>query len=86
MVVVTPIPGTPADRAGILSVDIITKIDGKSTKGMSSDKAINFLRGEVGKSVKLTVVRSGVANPIVFNIVRERIESETMSCEMLIMV
>ncbi|GHT49264.1 hypothetical protein AGMMS49936_11870 [Endomicrobiia bacterium] len=50
---------------------------------MSSDKAINFLRGEVGKSVKLTVVRSGVANPIVFNIVREKIESETMSCEML---
>ncbi|GHT47263.1 hypothetical protein AGMMS49936_07650 [Endomicrobiia bacterium] len=50
---------------------------------MSSDKAINFLRGEVGKSVKLTVVRSGVANPIVFNIVREKIESGTMSCEML---
>ena len=48
LTVMTPIPGTPAERAGIQSGDQILKISGKSTEGISIDAAVGKLRGEPG--------------------------------------
>lgn len=53
------VPGTPADRAGILSGDNFVTVDGKSTKGLKQEDAVKLLRGEAGTTVHLEVVRNG---------------------------
>ncbi len=58
LTVMTPIPGTPAYRAGILPGDRITAIDGKTTKDITFDDAFKALRGDPGTKVTLTVSRS----------------------------
>lgn len=83
LVVVTSIPGSPAHKAGILPGDTIIKIDEKSTKGMSGNKAISLMRGEVCKKVKLTIIRSGVVDPVTFNLARKKIQSKTIIGKML---
>ncbi len=59
LTVIAPLEDTPAFKAGILAKDIITKIDGKSTKGMDTSEAVTLIRGEPGSKVKLTISRSG---------------------------
>lgn len=56
VVVIAPLKDSPAMKAGILAGDIITAVDGKSIIGMSSDEAVNLIRGEVGTIVTLTVL------------------------------
>lgn len=72
LVVIAPIEGTPAAKAGVLAKDIITKIDGKVTDGMSVNDAVNLIRGPVGSDVTLTIKRSNQEK--VFQLKRERIE------------
>jgi carboxyl-terminal processing protease len=55
--VVSPIDDTPASKAGILSNDIITKIDGEQVQGQSLNQAVDKMRGPVNTSVKLTIQR-----------------------------
>ncbi|MDB5593850.1 MAG: carboxyl-terminal protease [Hyphomicrobiales bacterium] len=55
--VVTPIDETPAARAGVLSGDIISAIDGESVQGMTLNQAVDKMRGQVNSSVKLTILR-----------------------------
>lgn len=57
--VIAPLKGTPAALAGILSGDLIIAIDGKSTQGMSTDDAVNVIRGPIGSKVTFTLVRKG---------------------------
>jgi len=57
LVVVSPIEDTPAFKAGILSKDIIIKIDGTSTEGMDVNQAVSLIRGKPGTSITLTVKR-----------------------------
>ncbi len=61
--VVSPIPDTPASRAGLLANDYIVKLDGAPVMGMSMDEAISQMRGIVGTNITVTVVREGVADP-----------------------
>ena len=72
LVVIAPIEGTPAAKAGVLAKDIITKIDGKSTEGMDVNDAVNLIRGPVGSEVTLTVMRSNQEKE--FRLKRDRIE------------
>jgi carboxyl-terminal processing protease len=72
IVVVAPIEDTPAYKAGILSKDIITKIDGQSTDGMEVDDAVKLIRGKPGSKVVLTIDRDGEA--IDYPLIRARIE------------
>jgi carboxyl-terminal processing protease len=55
--VISPIEGTPADRAGIKPGDIIRGIDGRSIEGMSLRDAVNAMRGEPGSRIKLSIER-----------------------------
>lgn len=57
LTVITPMEGTPAARAGILSGDQILRINGKSTERMELQDAITVLRGAPGQKVNLTVIR-----------------------------
>ncbi|MCP9927596.1 S41 family peptidase [Cyanobium sp. CH-040] len=57
LVVVAPIKGSPASRAGVQPKDVITAIDGKSTKGMSTEDAVRLIRGKVGTTVNLSLRR-----------------------------
>ncbi|HAZ48196.1 MAG TPA: peptidase S41 [Cyanobacteria bacterium UBA11369] len=72
LVVIAPIEGTPAAKAGVLAKDVITKIDGKSTEGMNVNDAVGLIRGQAGTEVTLTVKRGGAEK--VFKLKRERIE------------
>lgn len=72
LTVISPIEDTPAFAAGLLAKDVITKIDGKSTKGMDVNQAVSLIRGQPGTSVRLTVLRNG--QPKEFQIKRARIE------------
>ncbi len=55
VVIVTPLPGTPAERAGIQAGDIILEVDGESAEGWSVEKAVLRIRGRTGTTVELLV-------------------------------
>ncbi|MGH7184676.1 MAG: S41 family peptidase, partial [Pseudomonadota bacterium] len=55
--VVSPSDDTPAARAGILSGDLITALDGEQVDGLTLNQAVEKMRGEVGSSIRLTVIR-----------------------------
>ncbi|NJN29261.1 MAG: PDZ domain-containing protein [Synechococcales cyanobacterium RM1_1_8] len=57
LIVVAPIEDTPAFEAGVKSRDVIIKVDGQSTEGMTTDDAVKLIRGPVNSSVMLTVRR-----------------------------
>ena len=77
LVVVSPIEGTPASRAGVLSKDVIVTIDGRSTKGMSTEDAVKLIRGPEGSEVVLGLRRGGEI--IDFPLTRDRIEINAVS-------
>ena len=72
LVVVSPIDGSPASRAGVQPKDVIVAIDGKSTKGMSTEDAVKLIRGQAGTTVTLTLKRK--AQTLELPLTRERIE------------
>ncbi|QNJ28953.1 S41 family peptidase [Synechococcus sp. A15-24] len=59
LIVVAPIEGTPASRAGVQSKDVIVSIDGTSTKGMTTEDAVKLIRGPEGTEVILGLRRKG---------------------------
>jgi len=71
LTVVAPLKGTPAEAAGIKAGDQIVTIDGKSTDGLSVDKAVSQIRGPIGTTVQLTIIRGG--KPLDFKIIRDTI-------------
>jgi carboxyl-terminal processing protease len=73
LVVISPIEGSPAFRLGIQAGDIISSIDGESTKPMTSFEAMQKLRGVKGTKVRVTIVREGLDKVIDLTITREEI-------------
>lgn len=71
--VIAPLKDSPAERAGILSGDVVVMVDATSTQGMSVDDAVKLIRGKKGTTVKLTLVREGAGEPVVVSIVRDTI-------------
>lgn len=69
--VMSPIDGTPAERAGIRGGDQITEIEGQTTEGWAVDKAVGFLRGEPGSKVRFKVSRPGQSDAIEYVLTRE---------------
>ena len=72
LVVISPIEGSPASRAGVQPKDVIAAIDGKSTKGMSTEDAVKLIRGQAGTTVTLTLKRKGQILEV--PLTRQRIE------------
>jgi carboxyl-terminal processing protease len=74
LMVIAPMEDTPAKRAGIISGDVIIKIDDESTQDMTLEEAAKLIRGVKGTVVKLTIKRFGEDNPIEFNLTRDNIQ------------
>ncbi len=71
--VISPIPGTPADRLGIRAGDRIIKINGVSAFGFTNDQVFAKLRGSAGTTVDVTIARPGLNEPLDFTITRSKI-------------
>ncbi len=78
LLVVAPIEGSPAERAGLKAGDNIALVDGRSTDPLTTMDAVAIIRGPAGTVVRLTVIRQGEANPIVLDITRARIDATTV--------
>jgi len=71
LTIVTPLKGTPAERAGLKSGDRILEIDGKSTRGIDVSAAVQKIRGPKGTQVTLLILRSGWSEPREFKVTRD---------------
>jgi carboxyl-terminal processing protease len=72
--VVSPMDGTPADKAGIKPGDFITTVDGEAVQGLTLDAAVDKMRGPIGSEIVITVVREGVKEPFDVSIIRDTIK------------
>ncbi|OGR86083.1 MAG: hypothetical protein A3A86_00770, partial [Elusimicrobia bacterium RIFCSPLOWO2_01_FULL_60_11] len=83
LTVMTPIPNTPAYRAGILPGDKIIKIEGESTQGTTLQDAVRKLRGQPGTQVAITIVHEDMKEPLELTLTREEIKIESVRSHML---
>lgn len=79
--VITPIDDTPAQRAGLITGDYITHLDGVPIQGMTLSEAVDVMRGPVDTSIVLTVVRENVDAPFEVTIVRDIITIQSVRME-----
>lgn len=82
--VISPLPGTPAERAGMMAGDRIVEIDGKTTHDLPEDDAVKLLRGQRGTPVQLKVARVGMDEPLSFRIIREEIQIKSVPAAYMI--
>ena len=71
--VVSPLPGSPAHKAGIKIGDLVLTVNGQPTRDMNLDKLVEMIMGEAGTKVKLMVKRRGVGEPFPVELIREEI-------------
>lgn len=83
LVIVDPIPGRPAFKAGLEPDDIVLKVDGQPIDNLSLYESVLLIRGPAGTQVVLTVFREGEIKPFDVTIRREKIEIEVVESEML---
>ncbi|PCJ38873.1 MAG: peptidase S41 [Moraxellaceae bacterium] len=81
--IITPIDGTPADKAGIEAGDLIIKLDGKPVKGLSLGDAVKLMRGKVGSDIVLTIVREGADRTLDITITRAIIKTRSVRSRLL---
>ena len=78
IIVVSVLPDSPGEKAGIHSGDILESVAGFTTRDMSVGQAMNFLHGQPGTGVKVGVIRRGKADPDQVDIVREKLSTEKL--------
>lgn len=82
LVIISPLSDSPAEKAALKPQDQILKINDQATDKMALDVAISKIRGKAGSKVKLTIMRTGFAEPQVFEITREVIKIKSVKWEM----
>jgi carboxyl-terminal processing protease len=83
VVVVAPIEGSPAAKAGIRSGDIIATIDGTAVNPTTLDETIGRMRGAEGTVVNIGVLRGGGVEPMMFALKRSRVELRSVKAQLL---
>lgn len=83
LLVIAPIEGSPAHRAGVQSGDVIIGVDGDDVTGQALEKIIKRMRGAAGTKIKLTIRRGGVKEPIHFELTREVIKVSSVLYKLL---
>ncbi len=81
--IIAPIEGTPAERAGVKSGDMIVKIDDTPTRDISSNEAVKLMRGKPGTKVTLTIARKDENKPVVLSITRAIIKTVSVRSKLL---
>ena len=82
IVIMAPMPGSPAEEAGLKSGDMILKIDGQSTAQMNTTEASQKIRGPAGSDVLLLVYRQGDKEPFELKLTRREIKIDSVKFEM----
>lgn len=83
LIFISPMPGSPAETAGIKSGDTVIMIDGEDMSGIEPELVLKKILGEEGTTVVITVKREGEVEPIEFTIERAVIAIPTVEQEML---
>lgn len=81
LIIVAPLDGSPAERLGIKAGDYIVKIDDTETHGTTVEQAVQKIRGKAGTSVKLTLIRKGLDQPLELTVPRETITVKSVKWE-----
>ena len=81
--VVSPIEGSPADRAGLKPGDLITRVDDTAVKGLTLNEAVKRMRGEPGTKVVLTILRRDENRSFPVTIVREEIRTQSVKSKVV---
>lgn len=79
--IIAPLPDTPAEKAGLISGDVIVRIDGESTEDMTIDDAVERIRGERGTEVTLSIYREGEFEFRDITVTRDTITIPTVETE-----
>ena len=82
IIIVAPLPDSPAAKAGIRAGDVVLEIDGKSTAGMSSAEAVLLIRGPKGTPVRLLILHEGETEPVEIEIIRDEVQLDSVNYEM----
>ena len=83
LTITSPMPGSPAERAGLLSGDQVVAIDGEDMTGIAAEVARSKVIGPANSTVHLTILREGEADLLEFDVVREKITLKSSTGEML---
>jgi len=83
LTIISAMPGSPAERGGLQPGDQVIGVDGEDVTGLDGNLVIRRVLGPAGTSVRLTIRREGVADPIELELVRERIDLASVESEML---
>jgi carboxyl-terminal processing protease len=83
LTIVSPIPGSPAERAGLEPGDQVIAVDGEDMTGIDGNLVIRRVLGDAGTDVTLTIRREGVLEPFDVTITRERITISSVDYRML---
>lgn len=83
LTIIAAMPGSPAERAGLQPGDQVIAVDGEDVTGLDGSLVIRKVLGPAGTSVELTIRRQGEVDPLVVDIVRERITLPSVESEML---
>ena len=81
--VISPLDGTPADKAGIEPGDLIIKVNGELIQNMTMREAINKIKGKKGTIVNLTILRKGEDKPLQIEITRDTIKIIAVKSKLL---
>jgi carboxyl-terminal processing protease len=81
--VVSPIDETPASKAGIRAGDLITKVDGETTRGLTTSKAVEKMRGNPGTKVRLEIFRKEERSTQTFTLTREQIKLQAVKAKLI---
>ncbi len=79
IVVIAPLPDTPAEKAGIRAGDRILRIDGQPTDKLTLNEAVSKIRGPKGTQVKITILHEGETKPIDITVTRASIQTKTVT-------
>jgi carboxyl-terminal processing protease len=82
--VVSPMQGSPAERAGIRTGDQLVEVGGKASADWTLDQAVDAMRGPIGSPIDLAVRREGAAEPLRFHLSRERIHQRAVPSGVLL--
>lgn len=75
--------GTPAEEAGLMAGDLLYKVDGTPVQGMDLSSAVALVKGDEGTYVHLTIIRDGETDYLEYDVVRRKLENETVTHKML---